>query len=595
MCGLLVYYQKNGITESEMQEIQLSLQTINHRGPDGEGITLVDSKNGKLTSYHPTIENIAGYDLVLAHKRLSIFDLSAAAAQPMISNNDGVIVVFNGEIYNFIELKNELLQLGHTFSTNSDTEVIIKSYKAWGTHCIKKFNGMWAFILYDLNTKKLFVSRDRFGIKPLNYHCFNANNWVFFSEEKQLFPFKRYKKTINKKAVEILLKHNLAGTNNETFYQDIYKYQNGHFSYANIVEFSPKVSESYFEIVPKNYQYNYKNKEFAIDKFNSIFNQSMDYTLRADVPVGLGFSGGVDSSRIVYECYQNFQKPETFSAVFPNKKEDESYFINLVKEDLNLKSNFCFPENEFSEDDFRKLTFHLDAPVPSLSYYAQWCVSRLVNQKNIKVLLVGQGADEVFAGYHHHFYRYLRSLIFSFKFKTFYKEINAYTTLKSFSVKDLKAIVWSEIKLYIKLKLKFKTDIQSKMYLSSSLYQFLKDELLIFQMPFYLQADDRIGMAFNFESRYPFLDHELVDFGFQCSDDLKIQNGWQKWIIRQSNSSAPSEISWRKDKVGYVMPNNQYNFKEEEAKQFLIKHFGLASAKSFLNYSVYTWAKQYIE
>ena len=490
-------------------------------------------------------------------------------------------------------MKEELIQLGHHFKTNTDTEVITKAYKQWGTECLSKFNGMWSFVLFDLEDKSLFISRDRFGIKPMNYHVFSDSSWVIFSEEKQLFEYSKYKKEINDYRVVQLMENQITGTlGNDTFYKNIYQLRKSCYIKNKIDSFSFNNLKNYYSVQTNNFKYNYKGKEVAINEFNQKFHQALNLTLRSDVPVGLGFSGGIDSSRIVYECYQNFQKPETFSAVFPNKKEDESKYIEIVKEHLSLKSNFCYPEKEYNKEEFIKLTQHLDAPVPSSSYFAEWCVSKLVKSKNIKVLLVGQGADEVFAGYHHHAYRYFRSLILKGNWTTFKKEINAYSELKNLDKKFLNRLIWAELKLLMKIKLFRKEDMNSRWYIGNSLSDFLKDELLYFQIPFYLRANDRIGMACNFESRYPFLDHELVNFGFQCSDDLKINNGWQKWIIRESNQNAPDSIKWRKDKVGYVMPQFEISDEENEKnKTTLLNKFGKYSNDKFINFSICEWLK----
>ncbi|NQW41856.1 MAG: asparagine synthase (glutamine-hydrolyzing) [Bacteroidetes bacterium] len=594
MCGLLSYYQTEPLSIQIFNDIYNSLQLINHRGPDGEGIVLLNTQTGNYINWQSNLKiDYSNYNMVLGHKRLAILDLSEAGRQPMIK--DDLIIIFNGEIYNFIELKKELEILGEVFCSNTDTEVILKAYKIWGSECLKKFNGMWSIILYDTKLKKMFVSRGRFGIKPLIYHTFKDGSWIIISEEKQLFAFEKFDKKINFNAVKILLEHQFIGLDNSTFYQNVFKFKTAHYSLQSIDSFSFNKQEKYYEINTNNIHYNYKNKEKAVEAFKIYFNKAIEYTLIADVPIGLGFSGGVDSSRIVYECYTNFQKPETFSAVFPDSKQDESYYINLVKNDLDLKSNFCYPEKEFTYKDFEKLTYHLDAPVPSSSYYAQWCLSRLVKEKGIKVLLVGQGADEVFAGYHHHFYRYLRSLLINLKILKFYKEISSFSEIKGRSKMKLFKIVLNELILVLRVKLFKKRDWCSLWFFSSSLNQFLKNELLIYQLPFFLKSDDRIGMAFNFESRYPFLDHKLVTFGFECADDIKIQNGWQKWIIRESNKLAPHEISWRKDKIGYVMPENLLPELDEDIIAYTKEKVGILSSNAFLNFSVGVWLKQQLE
>ncbi len=605
MCGLLAYYQNRGFNNEDINEALASLKCIQHRGPDGEGVVLINSSSGKyqIVNTDETPDgildgknidqiNVSDYDLFLGHRRLSIIDLHISGHQPMIDISSSCILIFNGEIYNYLELREELKQHGYSFNTNSDSEVLIKSYKHWGVECLEKFNGMWAFLLFDLETKECFISRDRFGIKPLNYWQEN-DSWIIASEEKQFFEFSKIPKEPNIERVNQLLENSIIGTQkNDTFYANIFQLSKSTFKLNQCKELFLNEPEVYYVIDTENIVYTFERSKLAIEKFNALFNQSLAFTLRADVPVGLGFSGGVDSSRIVYECYHHFQKPETFSAIFPDKKEDESKYMKLVEKHLQLKSNYCYPESDFSKEEFDKLTYHLDAPVPSPSYFAEWTVTKLIKSKKIKVVLVGQGADEVFAGYHHHVYRYLRILLLKGQLRKFKSELNAYCKLKNVSQKFILKLLWGEVKLLDKSKIFRLKDINTQWYTDSKLSEFLKKEILYYQIPFFLKANDRLGMARNIESRYPFLDHELVNFGFECSDDLKIQNGWQKWLVRQSNDNILDEIRWRKDKVGYVMPAiNLSNDEKKHNADFLKDILGKCSNDDFLNFSVANWLK----
>ncbi|HWY13059.1 MAG TPA: asparagine synthase (glutamine-hydrolyzing) [Bacteroidia bacterium] len=614
MCGILAYFNRNGISEKELKQSLQSLQKIKHRGPDGEGVVLINTKTGEfhnlITSETPnaalenkiTLNETAGlnYDLILGHRRLSIIDVSTNGHQPMYYPNKNWIV-FNGEIYNYIELRDELKKEGHTFKTGSDTEVIHAAYQQWGSKSIEKLNGMFSIVLYDAKNKTLFVANDRFGVKPL-YYINDANRLLFISEIKQVKEFD-FSLTLNKNAINIFLNEHYLNYDNETFHNEVKRHKSAHYSIVNISNAFEDKQIAYYTLPEKN-----KTKlslEDAKQGFEELLLDAVSLRMRSDVPVGFASSGGLDSSAILYLAHQILKKENheaninTFSAIFPGDSGDESYFIKLVEKDLNVKSYYVNPMETFGISDFEKHIYYQDEPVLSTSFYAGWSVSRLVKENNVTVLLVGQGADEILAGYHHHFYRYCRQLILSGKILTYLSELKKFAALKDLQVNALHCLILNEVKLAVKFKLglaKTGGKLSDKWNNANTLLELLKMDLTETMIPFYLRADDRNSMAFHIEARHPFLDYRLVNFCLNLPDNLKIKNGWQKYILRETLSQMPDEIRFRKDKKGFTTPQDKWlSLYDKEFKNYLNylpAEFGSSnSSDPFLKYALGAWFK----
>ncbi len=615
MCGIFLYHSNKSLTTDVILRSREALAAIDHRGPDGQGMVLLNTENGNYVFVRDAntpgycksddLLNIqpSDYNCILAHKRLSIFDLSENGFQPMCF--DGDIIVFNGEIYNWKALQEPLKAKAHTFRTATDTEVILKSYLEYGPAMLDKFNGMWAIIIWDSKRKQFFVSRDRYGVKPMSCRTFDDGSYLIASEEKQIHKFERKAPEINFKNLQIFVNEGHAATDTSSFYQQIVSFPPASFSEGKPGDILLKRHvKKYYSVQIHPGIYTEKNENIAIETFNEIFHSAVDYRLKADVAAGFSLSGGLDSSRIVYETVANKNynfEPEFFSAIFPGSEVNEQASIQTVADDLNIKPNFCYPDTEFILDDFSKLTYVLDSPVPDLSYYAQWSVSNLVGNHHKKILVVGQGADEVFAGYHHHFYRFVVGKLLRGKISQARTLMNQYADLKGWERARVQGIVNSQLKETLKSKVKkhllLRDQTLSEQWNTfSNLEEMLLADLNAYQIPYFLKADDRIGMWHGFESRYPFLDYRLVNFGFNCSGDLKIKNGWQKWIIRKSFNAGPESIVWRKDKVGYRMPAHAFFENESlvsEAKAFLNKHIHLINQNTYRTVAAYLWLQQY--
>lgn len=612
MCGILAYFNRNGISEKELKQSLNALQKINHRGPDGEGVVLINSKTGAfynlITNETPdatfdnkiTINEAASleYDLIFGHRRLSIIDVSTNGHQPMYNSN-GNWITFNGEIYNYIELREELKSEGFKFRTDSDTEVIHLAYQHWGAKCIEKFNGMFSIVLFDAKTKNLFVANDRFGVKPL-YYTSEGSKLLLTSEIKQVKEF-NFTTTLNTKAVSVYLKDHYLDFNEETFYNEIKRFKPSSYANINLAQSSIINETAYYEIgfskpsISKN----------VIEQFSSLFESAVKLRLRSDVNVGFASSGGLDSSSVLYIAHQLLSKTNsnpnlsTFSAIFPGMDGDESEFIKLIEKDLSIQSHYTNPLEEFNISDFENHIYHQDFPVQSTSYYAEWCVARMVNKQHVKVLLIGQGGDEILAGYHHHFYRYCRQLILSGQLIKYFSLLKKYADLKGIDKNEVHKKIVNEVKLSLKFKAglaNLGNNLSNKWNKADKLVDLLKMDLTEFTLPTYLRSDDRDGMAFGLETRHPFLDYRLVDFCFALPNDYKIKDGWQKWILREAMPAMPEAIRYRKDKKGYTTPQNLWISKNKPAFESYLQYIPdnlktLPCSDEFLKYSLGAWFK----
>lgn len=611
MCGILAYFNRNGISEEQLRKSIRGLEKIKHRGPDGEGVTLINTKTGNyynvITEDTPscklinpvTIQEASSleFDLLLGHRRLSIIDLSANGHQPMA---DDILnfITFNGEIYNYVELREELKKLNYVFKSESDTEVILKAYQAWGKNCVKKFNGMFSFVLFDSVKKLLFVANDRFGVKPLNYYN-SGNELIMCSEIRQIIEL-GCKLTHNEGAMINFLNYAYLDYNEKTFYNEIERFQPAHFSEI-------KLNDAKVVVYPKPY-YKIEDSNFTahnpIEVFKELFSDAVKIRLRSDVPVGFASSGGLDSSSVLYTAYnllkQNNSKPDlaTFSAIFPGLEGDESEFISIIENDLKIKSNYINPLTEFNTSDFEKHIYHQEFPVQSTSYYAEWCVAKMVSRESVKVLLIGQGGDEILAGYHHHFYRYCRQLIMQGKLIKYFSLLKKYSEIKGVSSGSIHNKVISEVKLSVKFKVglsNLSNVLNKKWNRADKLIDLLKLDLQEFTLPTYLRSDDRDAMAFSLETRHPFLDYRLVDFCFSLPNDYKIRNGWQKWILREAMTELPAAIRYRKDKKGFTTPQKAWIEKYEDNFNAYLKYLPASLANiegdKFFKYSLGAWFK----
>lgn len=527
MCGIVGIVSLIG-KAVKIEDLQLMTNSIAHRGPDGDG------------------QWISPNQLVgLGHRRLSIIDLSDDGKQPMHYLNERYSIVFNGEIYNYLELKNVLKKNGYIFHSNSDTEVLLALYDFKKSECLQDLEGMFAFAIWDETEKILFCARDRFGEKPFYYRMKN-NVFIFASEIKALKAFDNNIIPDN----ELLQIHLNTGnriSDEISCFNDIVP-----LSPATILQLKNGkiILKSYWDI-QLGKQYKFTDLKEAIEEFERLFIKSIRFRLRSDVPYGSSLSGGLDSSAVVGYISKiangNFK---TFSARFHSPK-DEGIWMNEVIKKYTLKNYTTYPDPNLMIDELASLIHHHEYPITSASIYAQWCVMKLVKKNNVKVLLDGQGADEYLAGYDEFKYFAIWDLYRSGKIKSFLNEVRIF---KNYYGKNADIGWMFLIDPFLKVIGISRNIFKNGYTLPDQLKYHMK-----FNLGELLRYADRNSMAHGVEVRLPFLSHELVQFVFSLPSSLIYHNGKTKFILREASKSILPELIYnRTDKIGFTPPQNDW-------------------------------------
>lgn len=565
MCGIAAIIKKHN-TGVNRDEIQRMNDTMVHRGPDADGI-FIDQNIG------------------LGHRRLSIVDLSDDGRQPMFSYDKRFVLIFNGEVYNYIELKEELRKEGAVFRTETDTEVVLEAYRYWGEECTKRFNGMWSIILYDSAEKQVFVSRDRFGVKPL-YMFESGKEIIFASEIKCITAIRPKEKIADLTQMARYLSGQQEDTDEHTFYKNIHNFPKS----SNMIydmRRQVKKYQKYWEINVTAFQkkWQYRN---PCKKLRELLEDSIRIRLRADVGVGASLSGGVDSSTIVGMICQKFHtRLHTFSSIYREKNCDEKEFIDCVNEFADTIPHYIYPDN--SQDiiqDLKDLIYYHDGPCYTASPYSGYCVYRGVG-KRVKVLLDGQGADELFGGYLRFHNEKLKELLHQ---DTFFSRLQAVSQvfavqnewpmyrlnnellLRTLGVRGYRELIrkrkadpeykapGTKIK-YVKefQEINQENKFQQNDSIVSELDQALYLRLWYDMLPRILHDVDRNSMARSLEVRLPFLDYRLVEFSYTLPHQYKIRGKWTKYILRKScRRYLPKKIYRRTSKMGFPAPFDKW-------------------------------------
>ncbi len=543
---------------------------IAYRGPDGDGHWISD--NGHV-----------GF----GHRRLSIIDLHVHAGQPM-HYLDRYTIVFNGEIYNYIELKESLLKQGYQFKTSSDTEVLMAMYDRYKEHCLQYFDGMFSFAIYDKQTDKVFIARDRFGEKPFFYAYKPGEYFLFGSELKELWAAGIEKKVDNRMVYNYFTFGYVENPNDlgQTFYEGCQRLPHSHYIELSVQDLKINLKR-YYDIDWKNIDHGISEHE-AESRFRELFYQSVKNRLRSDVPVGSSLSGGLDSSLVVTVMDKiidpAIQVQQTFSAIFPGFEKDESKYMQMVIDRTAVKPHFVTPNDDMMVKDLDTLIYHQEEPFGSASIYVQYCVMKLARENDVTVLLDGQGADEVLAGYHKYYPQFFKDL--SVRNKSLYKqEVKYYEDLHHsntinplqkrgmvqqlkekapFAANVLKRLYhkmhdYSPAYLNKEFAAEYRKDAFSPLPEAGTLNEALYNSTMRLGLQELLRYADRNSMAHSREVRLPFLSSELVDFLFSLPPTFKIREGWTKWIMRKTfQEELPPEITWRKDKIGYEPPQKKW-------------------------------------
>ena len=548
MCGIAGFIDPRISAQDAPALLERMLSSIAHRGPDARG-----------TYFHES--------MALGQNRLSIIDLSADGNQPMHYFNASI--VYNGEIYNYKELRETLIQKGYRFKTASDTEVILASYREYGENCVQHFVGMWAFALWDHESKYLFCSRDRFGIKPF-FYLNEGDRFYFGSEYKALKPSPLFTNNVNWAQVSRGLQMGWNTYADETYFEVLKALP----AASNLIFRNGQIKIEKYWDVPEGNRFEGTAQEKA-DRFRELFMDSIRLHMRSDVEVGGCLSGGLDSSAIASAVAKEFPSSDfqTFTVYYDGENEvDERPWANeVIKKYPVLKPHFMKPSMDQVGESFDRALYHADVPVAGSSPLSQYFVMQLAAQNKIKVLLDGQGSDEYLGGYMHSFYRLIGGLFKSVHPLRAFSEFRSHGKMQKMTLtKQSDVLLKSMITMFVPEQKAYGLEYKSyfpflgpdqaipfhlKQRNESPLKQFLYHLLFTTSLPTLLQFEDRNSMAFSIESRVPFLDHRLVEFAFSLDDRDLIHDGETKSILRKSMSGImPDQIINRRDKKGFVTP-----------------------------------------
>lgn len=555
---------------------------VSYRGPDASGYLAVDTQA-------KTLHQPDKFDIFLGHRRLSIIDLSASGNQPL-SDGSGLWIVFNGEIFNYLELKKDLQEKGYEFKTKTDTEVILKIYREYGPDGFAHLNGMWAFALLDLPGHVLCLSRDRFSIKPLFYT--RTPDGIFFASEiKQLLPLLPQTE-INRDTMFSYLAQGCLDHNDQTFYQNVYKVKPKHSLIIRLG--GGEIAESKywdFHLAPTP-----KGVE-AVERFRELFVDSVKIRLRSDVKIGALLSGGLDSSAIVMIAHEltrgNF---DTYSIISDSEKYSEEKFVDILSGRKGIRNSKLPYRQAEALDSLPQVVFHQEEPFGGFSIVAQYKIlEKIRKETDIIVVLSGQGGDEILMGYLKYFFFNLKELLrrgdFPAAARQVFFALMHRTVLSQFRMSEAKRYIPRGVPFWNRMNpapyLRLKGDLEPIWEFSGITQRQILD-IDKYSVPALTHYEDRNSMAHSLETRLPFLDHRLVNYTLSLPVEMKINHGWTKYVLRKSISELPELIKWRRDKQGFVTPEENWirnDFRgaiRESFRKSLLEELGIIDARSFL-------------
>ncbi len=563
MCGITGLWRRSGPNHQDENRLGRMASYLEHRGPDDFGYLLASTSLGKVYTGKETTTHFTP-DVLLASRRLSITDLTAAGRQPISNEAGDVFVIFNGAIHNHLELRGELKALGHSFHSETDTEVIVHAYEQWGDDCAKRFNGMWAYAIWDQRQQKLVCSRDRFGIKPL-FIAWHGDTFYFGSEVKAILAGGEIPAVPNLAYLKQFFLRNTPLEGRYTAFVGIEQVPAG---YNLIVTRSGMRESQYWSYTDQSESYDFSR---PVETFRELFADAVRLRLRSDVSIALLLSGGLDSSSIAVHAAQ--QKTcgtlDVFTAVFPGNRYDERQYAELVAARTGMSFHAVEYDSTRVLDDLSSVTWHMDAPPALGQMLARWQLLATAS-KHAKIVLEGQGADEMLAGYLKHYLKpYLRSEIALLRPWNLHRKLPRIADASR--ALGRKSILRSLGKRF-QPKRPHPTGVISQelaaqpkycdTYSSPTIPNFpdpltarLVRDHTQEMLPYLLHFGDAISMAHSVESRLPFLDHRLVEFLFRLPFDEKMRGRETKHLLRKAFAQdLPAEILNRRDKVGFETP-----------------------------------------
>ncbi|HET7463588.1 MAG TPA: asparagine synthase (glutamine-hydrolyzing) [Longimicrobium sp.] len=586
-------------------------RAVRHRGPDDEGYVLfggdaapapLGGPDTPADCFAAPIPYAPGPDTAaperayaaLGHRRLSILDLSPAGHQPMSAAGGRHWLVFNGEVYNYLELRDELKARGHRFTTDGDTEVVLAAYREWGAECLHHFNGMFAFALVDLERRVLFAARDRFGVKPLYYWVSPAGLLAMGSEIKQFATLPGWTAALNGQRAYDFLNWRVTDHTPETLFAGVRQLRGGEcveIPLDGVMRGEPLPYRP-GGTLPARRWYRLRAAEFegsfeeAAARFGELLLDSVGLRLRADVPVGSCLSGGLDSSAIVCAMDLLLRRggggvQKTFSACARQDRYDERRWVEQVVRHTGVEPHYVYPGMEGAFDELPCLTWHQDEPFGSTSIYAQWNVFRLARQNGVTVMLDGQGADEQLAGYHTFFGPLFAGLLLRGRWRALAHEVGAAGRVHGYTAaaaarmmapvlvpaplrraarrlagRTAMAPDWLDLEL---LGARPSDPLADRGASAADMRGLSRAQLTATNLQMLLHWEDRDSMAHSIESRVPFLDYRLVEFVLGLPDRYKISGGVTKRVLRESmRGLLPEPVRTRMDKMGFVTPEEHW-------------------------------------
>src|SRR5262252_7815339 len=596
MCGIVGAVSLDGVP-IDLPALQRMNDLQAHRGPDGEGFMLGWIEDGAFK--HSFAQGAGRWNshsrvrVGLGHRRLAIIDLSDRGLQPMSSADGATWIVFNGEIYNFRELRAELESRGYGFKTGTDTEALLQAYLHWGEDCLERLQGMYGFAIWDGRRGRLFCARDRLGIKPF-YYATPKGYFIFASEIKVLLPFPGIQVEANDDAVVGFLVHGNCDYGERTVLKGVKALLAGHALTLDVASKQLAIKR-YWSLKPNHDLVAPASLASAANPASLASEASMDEervtalrerlldTMRlhliSDVRAGSCLSGGLDSSVVVGLIGKiQSEQPEaassvgeslyTFTSCYEYKEIDEREYALAMADDVKATPHLVFPSAEDFWSDFGRMAWHQDMPFNGLAYYAQWRVMRAAKEAGVKVLLDGQGGDEVFGGYAKFRYAYIASLLRSGRLFKIAREVvamirqgdsgyvlnirNGYRYLP----KGARRLLKIDSLLQAAMRADWNRVVIDNSSPATAMQRIQIDDILVDTLPLILRMEDRSSMAFSIEARVPLLDHKLVECGVSLPDSLKVRDGWSKYAVRQAvRGIIPERVRLRRNKLGFPAPD----------------------------------------
>lgn len=587
MCGISGYLDlDHGVDTAVLRQMN---DVIVHRGPDDEGYALIGPASCSFCRGRDTIPEVAlpplehedgsRYFLGFGHRRLSIVDLTASGHQPMSLANRDLVVTYNGEIYNYLELRDELTSLGYIFHTTCDTEVLLYAYCQWGEDCLTHFNGMWGFALWDGQQNKLFCARDRLGAKPFHY-WHQGNRFLFGSELKQLCQAPSIPHHFNEAYLSSALIYSWSDYSDETFIQGFHNLRPGHklvLQLSGDCRSIDSVQAVPYWTLDTTYQ-----EGVSLEKWKELvaeeFSRSCRWRLRSDAPLAALLSGGLDSSCIVTEVCRQLDDPsllETFTTSYPGQDAcDEWQFADLINQTCGCRGNRFFPDpSQGIEERYEDVLWHAEG-LANVTILGLKTLLDELHRRGYKVVLNGQCGDETMFGYDWYYARFLLDLIKQGRLPTFLRSFQSIVHHSSLSAPRLLQglMYYNSPHLRDGVKVKHarsfvadalierrEWDTLYPLMCPSSMQDLQLRGLTSISLPPIVRRDDRLYMSASLESRLPFMDYRFVELAAKIPPELKIREGYTKRIMRDVfNGRMPDAITWRTDKRGFEAPGGQW-------------------------------------